>query len=241
MIDDSSDKSEPSRRREPGEVDPVIPITDEPLPEHGHAPRIKRQSLSQRLTQLANDEARDRIAMADLLTLMPGQALAALVLIFAAPNVVPGPPGLSALLGLPMVYLTFQLMLGRTPWLPPVIAQRTFARGDFAALVLRVAPLLARLEKLLRPRAPALVSYQAERAIGAFCFMLSIIILLPVPLGNMLPAFAICLMMLGVLERDGLWVGIGAVTGGLSVIVVAGVIYAMIKAAVFLFSRVFLG
>lgn len=241
MIDDSSDKSEPSRRREPGEVDPVIPIADEPQPEPGHAPRPTRQSLSQRLTQLANDEARDRIAMADLLTLMPGQALAALILIFAAPNVVPGPPGLSAILGLPMVYLTFQLMLGRRPWLPPVIAQRTFARGDFAALVLRIAPLLARLEKLLRPRLPAMVSYHAERATGAFCFLLAIIILMPVPLGNMLPALAISLMMLGLLERDGLWVGIGAATGALSLVVVAGVIYAMIKAVIFLFSRVFLG
>ncbi|SMO88467.1 exopolysaccharide biosynthesis protein [Paracoccus laeviglucosivorans] len=241
MIDDSSDKSEPSRRRGLGEVDPVIPIADEPEPEPGQPRRQARKSLSQRLTQLANDETRERIAMADLLTLMPGQALAALVLIFAAPNVVPGPPGLSAILGLPMVYLTFQLMLGRTPWLPPVIAQRTFARGDFAALVLRIAPLLARLEKLLRPRVPALVNYNAERAVGAFCFLLAIIILMPVPLGNMLPALAISLMMLGLLERDGLWVGIGAVTGALSLIVVAGVIYAMIKAVIFLFSRVFLG
>lgn len=241
MIDDSSDKSEPSRRCEPGKVDPVIPFADEPPPEPGDTPRHKRQSLSERLTRLANDETRERIAMADLLTLMPGQALAALVLIFAAPNVVPGPPGLSAILGLPMVYLTFQLMLGRTPWLPPVIAQRTFARGDFAALVLRIAPLLARLERLLRPRLPALVNYNAERAIGGFCFVLALVILMPVPLGNMLPALAISLMMLGLLERDGLWVGIGAATGVLSLVVVAGVIYAMIKAVVFLFTRVFLG
>lgn len=241
MIDDSSDTSEPSRRCGPGQVDPVIPIADEPEPSPGHSGRPLRHSLSQRLTQLANDDARERIAMADLLTLMPGQALAALVLIFAAPNVVPGPPGLSAILGLPMVYLTFQLMLGRTPWLPPVIAQRTFARGDFAALVLRIAPLLARLEKLLRPRVSALVGYHAERGIGGFCFLLSVIILMPVPLGNMLPALAISLMMLGLLERDGLWVGIGAATGVASLIVVAGVIYAMIKAAIFLFSRVFLG
>ena len=239
MIDDSSDKPEPPRRCEPGKVDPVIPIGDESQPEPGRPRRQARTRLSRRLRQLADDPSRDRIAIADLLLLMPGQALAALILIFAAPNVVPGPPGLSAILGLPMVYLTFQLMLGRRPWLPPIIAGRSFARSDFAAMVQRIAPLLARLEKLLRPRLPALVSWNAERIVGSFCFLLSIIILLPVPLGNMLPALAISLMMLGLLERDGLWVGIGFALGIGSLFIVAGVVYALIKGVFFLFARVF--
>lgn len=241
MIDDISDSAEPARRSRPGEVDPVIPIPpdDDPEPEPGRPRRKLRHSLSQRLTLLAEDESRPRIAMSDLLTLMPGQAVAALVLIFAAPNVVPGPPGLSAVLGLPLIYLTSQLMLGHRPWLPKVIAGRSFARQDFATLVGRIAPLLARIERLLRPRAAALVSWHAERFIGGFCLLLSVVLTLPVPLANMLPALAICLMMLGLLERDGLWVGVGAALGIASLVIAAGVVFAMIKALVFLLSRAF--
>ena len=55
----------------------------------------------------------------------------------------------------------------------------------------------------------------------------------------MLPALAICLMALGILERDGLWVLAGLLTGAGSVVLVWGVAYALIKAAVFVFTNAF--
>ena len=238
MIDDIADTSEPSRRRGPGGVEPSQPEPEEPSPPgSGPDPVTARQSLSQRLAQFARDPARERIAMSDLLEVMPGQALAALMLIFAAPNVVPAPPGLSAILGWPLIYLSWQQMTGQRPWLPPVVARRSLSRTVFAALVLRATPVLARLEQLLRPRLPALVGARAERLVGALCLVLSVVLLLPVPLGNMLPALAISVMMLGLLERDGLWTGLGAVLGLLSFVIALGVVYAMIRAAVFLLSR----
>ena len=68
---------------------------------------------------------------------------------------------------------------------------------------------------------------------------LSIILLLPIPLGNMLPALAIALIALGVLERDGVWVLGGIAVGGGSIFVVAGVLYAMAKAMIFLIVNAF--
>lgn len=75
--------------------------------------------------------------------------------------------------------------------------------------------------------------------IGAFCLVLAAVLALPIPLGNMLPALAICLIVLGVLERDGLWVLIGTATGLVSLVVVAGVVYALIKSAIFLLLNAF--
>ncbi|MTH77713.1 exopolysaccharide biosynthesis protein [Paracoccus aestuariivivens] len=238
MIDDISDKSEPPRRCGPGEVETVIPASeDDPPPEPGPRRPTARQSLSQRLTALAQDPARERIAMSDLLDLMPGQALAALILIFAAPNVVPAPPGLSAILGWPLIYLSWQQMTAQRPWLPPVIARRSISRTVFAGLMRRVTPVLAALERMLRPRLATLVTPRAEQVVGAFCLVLSVVLLLPVPLGNMPPALAISVMMLGLLERDGLWTGIGVVLGIASFIIAVGVVYAMIKAVIFLLSQ----
>ncbi len=114
-----------------------------------------------------------------------------------------GPPGTSAILGLPLVYLAAQMMLGRLPWLPPFIANRSMSREDFAATISRATPIIARAEKLLKPRLSLFVRHRAERVIGALCLILAIVLLLPDPPGHMLPAFAICLLALGVLERDG--------------------------------------
>jgi hypothetical protein len=84
-----------------------------------------------------------------------------------------------------------------------------------------------------------LVNHRAERGLGAFCLLLAAILALPIPFGNMLPALAITLIALGVLERDGLWVLIGTVTGFVSLFVVAGVVYALVKSAIFLLVNAF--
>lgn len=201
--------------------------------------RAPRKRLSQILTTIAADDSRERISVRDLMAMMPGRALTGLILLFAAPNVVPGPPGLSTVLGLPLVYLTFQLMMGKKPWLPNLIAERSLMREDLAVMVDRIAPLLARVERLLRPRFYLLANRRAEHVVGAFCLLLSIILTLPVPLGNMLPALAISLMALGLLQRDGLWVAIGAATGVVSLFIVAGVVYALLKAAAFIIMSAF--
>jgi hypothetical protein len=52
-------------------------------------------------------------------------------LVFAFSNVLPAPPGVSGVLGLPLIYLSFQMMLGRMPWLPHIIADRSVPLDKF--------------------------------------------------------------------------------------------------------------
>jgi hypothetical protein len=192
-----------------------------------------KATLSAMLHQLALDDSRDRIAVSDLLTALGDRALAALLFVFAVPNVLPVPPGTSAILGAPLVFLAAQLALGRRPWLPAVIAGRTMTRTDFAALVRRVGPWLARAERLLRPRAARLALPPMEYLVGLVCLSLAVVLVLPVPLGNMLPALAISLLALGILERDGAWILAGLATAAVSFVVVSGVVFAMIKLAIY--------
>ena len=195
-------------------------------------------TLSAMLQTLALDDSRERIAVGDLLTALGDRALAALLFVFAVPNVLPVPPGTSTLLGAPLVFLAAQLAFGRRPWLPGVIARRTMTRSDFAALVTRIGPWLARAEKLLRPRAIALALPPMEYLVGLVCLLLALVLVLPVPLGNMLPALAISLLALGILARDGLWIAAGLVTAAVSAVVVSGVVFAMVKAAIYFVTKV---
>jgi hypothetical protein len=85
-------------------------------------------SLSEVLTQIANDEGRARISIGDLATALRDRAIGALILVFALPNTIPMPPGVSSILGAPLLFLTAQLALGRNPWLPKFIADRSMER-----------------------------------------------------------------------------------------------------------------
>lgn len=187
---------------------------------------------------IAGDTARERVSVADLLAALSDRALAALMLIFALPNVIPAPPGTSAIIGAPLLFLAAQLALGKGPWLPRLIAERSMPRGHFHALASRAAPWLARAERLMRPRFTLLAQPPAEYAVGVACLFLALIVFLPIPFGNILPAFAICLFALGILERDGLWVLAGLVAAVISVVLVWGVVYAFLDSALFLLANV---
>ncbi|WP_281493630.1 exopolysaccharide biosynthesis protein [Ancylobacter koreensis] len=186
------------------------------------------------MRRIAADSRHERIAVGDLLKAMRERAFGPLMLIFALPNVLPTPPGTSSVLGAPLIFLAAQLALGRSPWLPPLIARRSIARKDFAAFVDKATPWLAKAERLLRPRLGVLAHPPAEYVVGAVCFVLAVVLVLPIPLGNMLPALAICILALGILERDGLWILVGVALAALSLFVVSGVVWAFVKAGLFL-------
>jgi hypothetical protein len=208
-------------------------------PEPDAAPQLARQRFSELLQQVAEGHMADRISIADLLHAMKGRAIAALLFLFAFPNILPTPPGLAAVLGLPLIYLSSQLMLGRQPWLPGFIADRSMTRDTFRNIVAKAAPVLNRAEKMLRQRWWPLVSPGAERMLGFVCLALAVLLSLPIPLGNLLPAAAICVIALALLERDGLWVMIGLLATIAAFAWVGGMGYALVKSAIFVMVNAF--
>ncbi|WP_408015589.1 exopolysaccharide biosynthesis protein [Rhizobium alarense] len=201
--------------------------------------REPRRRFSEILAMLAADEKRDRISVADLFTAMGDRTFGALMLIFAVPNLVPTPPGTSAILGAPLIFLAAQMMLGKSPWLPDVIARRSMTRSDFSAVTERAAPWIARAERMLQPRLSLLTYPPAENIIGGLCLVLAIILFLPLPLGNILPALAICLFAFGMLERDGVWVLAGGLVFVASVVVIGGVLVAGFMATMHILQQAF--
>jgi hypothetical protein len=196
------------------------------------------RALSTILWELSTDTQRERIAISDLLVALGDRATGALIFIFAFPNVLPTPPGTSSILGAPLIFLTAQLMLGRAPWLPAFVANRAMTRADFSSLVKRILPWLKRAEGLLRPRLANLTLPPMEYVVGLLSLLLAVLLVLPIPLGNVLPALAISLMALGVLERDGLWVLSGLAVSVAAVFVVYGVLFAMVKATWYFFTQI---
>ncbi len=191
---------------------------------------VRRRPLSTVLRRMTAEPSRERVSVRDLFAALGDRALAALLFMFAVPNVIPSPPGLSTVLGVPLLFLSAQLLLGRKAWLPDFIARRSMLRVDVEVLMGRVLPWLERAEKLLKPRFSGLALPPMEYALGCTCLMLAVILVLPIPLGNNPPAFAIALIAPGFLERDGLWVLAGLCFTALSLTVVSGVVLTIVKA-----------
>lgn len=190
------------------------------------------KSVSELLDSIAEPDRAD-IAMTDILAAFGDRAFGAVIFVFAAPLVLPMPPGVSALLGAPLLFVTGQWMLGRpTLWLPRVLLNRSVPRGDFVRVVQKLNPYLRRIERRLRPRATFLVNPVVARFTGAICFVLSIVVFLPIPFGNMLPSLAIAAMAIGAVERDGLAVVLGWLAAILSVGVLVVLSRAIIAATV---------
>ena len=197
---------------------------------------VRRLPLSAVLQHLAAEHGNERVSVRDLFVALGDRALAALLFVFAVPNVIPSPPGLSTVLGVPLLFLSAQMLFGR---MPTFVARRSMARDDFEALMSRVLPWLERAEKLLRPRLSVLALPPMEYLVGLVCLALAVILVLPIPLGNIPPAFAIALMALGILERDGIWVLAGLMVTFLSLTVVSGVLVAIFKTVTALMATAF--
>lgn len=196
------------------------------------------ERLSQILPRLADgDEA--RLSVADIIDRMNDRAHTALLVLFALPNTLPSIPGTSAFTGIPLVYLSLQLALGRKPWLPGFIARRTVSREALASVLDRAQPWLVRSERYLHPRLLSLTAPRAERVIGVLMVMLAVTVLLPIPFGNMLPSLAIIFFSLGLLEEDGAWVLVGLATMIFGIAVFSTVLWGLFKAAVFVFLGAF--
>jgi hypothetical protein len=161
-----------------------------------------------------------------------------LLFVFAVPNLIPvNIPLLSAVLGAPLVLLAGQLTYGRhKPWFPHWLAQQSVSRQSFDAVVRRALPYLERAEQCLRPRLSVLLSWTGERLIGVALLVLTVVLALPIPFGNWLPAFAICIIGLAMVEKDGLAVLVGLAVGAVSLLVAGSVVIGLLGAFALLLS-----
>jgi len=63
-----------------------------------------------------------------------------------------------------------------------------------------------------------------DAGIGVICSLLAAVLILPIPLGNMLPALAIAVLAFSLVQRDGLLViaGYGLALASLALLVLSG-------------------
>ncbi len=176
--------------------------------------------LSQRLRQIVEEEGPDRLSFSALAERLHSRAWGGLLLIFAAINVLPLPPGTSAFFAIPLLIVSAQMVFGRSsPWFPARIDRRGVTKEELKRLVDKVAWVEVRVERIFRPRLAALTGPTATRVIGLVCFLLALIAAIPIPLFHVAPAAAIVLFGLALIYRDGALAIAAAIASVVSLIV----------------------
>lgn len=200
------------------------------------AARPRPASASTLLTEFADTWASDRVRLVDIVDVLKERVYGLLLLIFAIPNAIPNPvPGITAVLGLPLVIIAAQLLFGRNrPWFPAVIGERAIQTEDFRRFVRQAEPWLKRMERMLTQRAAFMFTPLGERLLAAVALAMAVVLTLPIPLANLLPAVSICFIALALIEFDGVMALIGMAMAAVSMVIASGVVYGFIKVGLFL-------
>lgn len=157
------------------------------------------------------------IRLDDVLAAFGERAFGAVILLFAAPNLLPLPPGSSSVLAVPLLVVSAQLALGRgVMWLPASLARRDLPRERLIAVADRLLPWINRAERVLKPRLGFMLAPVGDRLIGLVCTLLSAVLFLPIPFGSVPPALALVAFALALLARDGVAALVGWTVAGLS-------------------------
>jgi hypothetical protein len=174
----------------------------------------------------------ERLTVGDIVAVLRDRAFAVLVVLLGLPNCLPMPPPIPLVCGLLLALVAVQIIAGRpAPWLPRSLLHRSIPRADVERAVLRAAPVFRRLERFSRPRMNMLETAIAVRAIGTVLLVLAIGIIFALPpiVGQIPLGIAVCLLGLGLVERDGLVIIGGLLIGSIGLTLNVGFIYALIS------------
>jgi len=179
------------------------------------------------------EDTRPVLTVGQMLEQFDSRAFGAMLLVFGLLNCLPLPPGSSTILSLPILLLAPQIALGREiPWLPRKLIEHPLKRDDLRGLFRKLTPVVRRMELVTRPRLELLFAPVGERAIGVVCTLLAMVLVLPIPLGNLAPGATVAVLALSLLQRDGLLALAGYLMAGVSVgllVLSAGVVAAAVQ------------
>jgi hypothetical protein len=174
----------------------------------------RRKHLSMLLEEYAVSLTQAEVSVGDIADLLGSRSTGGLLLVFALPVALPIPmPGISAVFGVILVLLSIQLAMGLSHvWIPGFLSRQCIPADKFKHIVDVSVPILRRMERAVWPRWQSLIPDWIKIPVGMTCIVLSLVVMLPIPFGNVVPSFAIALFALALIQQDGVVLAIGFAT-----------------------------
>ena len=170
-----------------------------------------RGLLSAKLDNLLSDAGNAHLTLNRLLSLTGESGVLLVVILLALPFVTPlNIPGLSGVMGAAIILLTARWALHLPIRLGRFLGDRELPQAGLIRVLRMSLKLVRFIERCSKPRHGAWLQWKWSRRFnGAFLAIMGLVLSLPVPLGNMFPAYAIIFTAASILEQDGLVIWIG--------------------------------
>ena len=183
------------------------------------------------LGELSQDET---VTLGELRDRLARRGFGLLMIVLALPTLIPIlPPGSAAIIGLLYILLSLQMLFGKDePWLPARMSRYRLSARTIRALRTRGIPFLRRVERFSRPRPLLLDDRVVSRGVALVVLVLGIILFTPLPFLNTLPALAVLLMGIGLLNRDGVFIAGGLLLTVVILLIIGfglGTLYALVN------------
>ncbi|MEB3358378.1 MAG: exopolysaccharide biosynthesis protein [Synechococcales bacterium] len=162
--------------------------------------------LSHEIRNLARTFAYQPLTLAALLSETAERGTYLVIGLLVAPFLIPLPPGLAPFLGSACLLLSLQMAVGRrSPWLPKRLLAFKFPKFLVRQLLHDLQRLARLVERFVCPRWPRFATHTHIRQINGGCIAwLTVLLLCPIPFTNAIPAFGILVLVVAMLETDGL-------------------------------------
>ncbi|MDO1560215.1 exopolysaccharide biosynthesis protein [Brevundimonas sp. 2R-24] len=157
------------------------------------------------LRRLADDGGESGLTLAEIRDRLDERAYGLLILLLSIPCLVPGLYGVPQVVGLVIIVIAAQLLLGREePWLPGWMLRLRARQSWLNAMADFSEQRLGWIDRLSRPRLLMFSTGFGERLAAVFMILATLTIVLP--LTNTIPSVALALLAVGLIQRDGLFV-----------------------------------
>jgi len=171
---------------------------------------LRTDSLGEKLRLIMDNLPADQITLDEMRILVGQDGLLLLTVFLTLVFMVPVQlPGMGGVFGFVIALIGISRLRGRTLWLPKRMAQHVLQAEKVRETLRKSSAWLARLEYLSRPhRLNKLAASRFMDIFNNFAIIFSALLLIApiilVPLSNTLPALAVLLLAIGLLQRDGL-------------------------------------
>ncbi len=168
------------------------------------------RTFSQVLEDLAEGEE-PGLTLDEVVEAFGDRGIGALILVLSLMALIPWPPGGKAVFAAPIILLAVELAAQRNEvWLPRWLLKASLSRAAYRKALSKVIRPIRFVENLTRPRMSALTGKASEILMGVACVLLALMMALPIPFGDMLPGLALVFFALGIMQKDGVAILIGA-------------------------------
>jgi len=173
-------------------------------------------------------ETAPSLSLFEIMGILSGKGRTLLLILLSLPFCQPIQiPGMSTPFGLMIAFIGFRMSFGKNAWLPKKVMSKQISASTIKKMAQHALWLIKKMGRWIHPR----LSWFIQKKVNGYVIVvlgLFLALPLPIPFSNLLAAWSILWISLGILGEDGLFVILGYVFGLITFLIIIFIIWGII-------------